>query len=111
QPDLYQLVAIDTDATRLSRVKENLIRLQLMSESCPSIELIPCDAGKFAETFAASPDHEQFDAILLDAPCSGSGVIRRHPDIRLLRRAADIPAFAERQKDLLKMLWPLLKPG
>jgi 16S rRNA (cytosine967-C5)-methyltransferase len=52
-----------------------------------------------------------FDAILLDAPCSASGVIRRHPDIKLLRRASDIDALAQLQSGLLEGLWPLLAPG
>jgi 16S rRNA (cytosine967-C5)-methyltransferase len=64
---------------------------------------------------ALVPDHwwdgELFDRILVDAPCSATGVIRRHPDIKFLRRANDIPKFAQRQNQLLESLWPLLKPG
>jgi 16S rRNA (cytosine967-C5)-methyltransferase len=56
-------------------------------------------------------DGQPFDRILLDAPCSGSGVIRRHPDIKWLRRDSDIPRMAELQQRLLRALWPLLAPG
>ena len=56
-------------------------------------------------------EHRAFDRILLDAPCSASGVIRRHPDIRLLRRAADLGSLGQRQRALLRALWPLLAPG
>ena len=56
-------------------------------------------------------DGRAFDAIVLDAPCSGSGVVRRHPDIRWLRRAQDLQALAQTQAAMLEALWPLLKPG
>jgi 16S rRNA (cytosine967-C5)-methyltransferase len=56
-------------------------------------------------------DGQPFDAILLDAPCSASGIVRRHPDVRWLRRASDIAQLAAIQKNLLKTLWPLLRPG
>jgi 16S rRNA (cytosine967-C5)-methyltransferase len=56
-------------------------------------------------------DGHPFDAILLDAPCSAAGIVRRHPDIRWLRRPADIDALARTQAELLDALWPLLKPG
>jgi 16S rRNA (cytosine967-C5)-methyltransferase len=56
-------------------------------------------------------DSRPFDAILLDAPCTASGIVRRHPDVRWLRRLQDIPALARVQSDLLDALWPLLKPG
>ena len=62
----------------------------------------------------AAPDWwegQPYDAILLDAPCSGTGVIRRHPDIKLLRRPGDTAAFAATQLALLKACWPLLRPG
>lgn len=100
QPGL-RLTALDLDAERLQRVADNLQRLGL------SAQLAAADASR--------PDRwwngELFDVILVDAPCSGSGVIRRHPDIKLLRRAADIPALAARQLQLLQALWPLLRPG
>ena len=93
------LTAIDLDDDRLDKIRENLARL-----------------GLFATVFAAdasTPDEwwdgAQFDRILLDAPCSASGVIRRHPDIKLLRRAEDIATLARSQLALLQALWPLLK--
>jgi 16S rRNA (cytosine967-C5)-methyltransferase len=65
------------------------------------------DASRPADWWSGEP----FDAILLDAPCSASGVVRRHPDIRWLRRAEDIAALARLQAVMLDALWPLLKPG
>lgn len=95
------LLALDLDAQRLQRVRDNLDRL-----------------GLHARTLAADAAHphawwdgQPFDRILLDAPCSASGIVRRHPDIRWLRRAADIPALAATQAALLDALWPLLRPG
>jgi len=99
-PDM-ELIAIDRDAKRLQRVYENLERLQL------SATLICADAGD-PETWW---DGKQFDRILLDAPCSASGVIRRHPDIKLLRQAGDVVNLVNEQRRLLTALWPLLKPG
>ncbi|SFC42053.1 16S rRNA (cytosine967-C5)-methyltransferase [Marinospirillum celere] len=96
-----QLFALDSEEKRLTRVHDNLQRLQLKAE-------VKCaDAGDTASWW----DGELFDRILLDAPCSATGVIRRHPDIKLLRRETDIGALAEQQQRLLKALWPLLKPG
>jgi len=95
------LTAVDSDAARLARVGENLRRLKR-------------EATLVTADLAAPPtwwDGLAFDAILLDAPCSGTGVIRRHPDIKLLRRASDIDGFASRQLALLRGCWPLLKPG
>ncbi|MFT6368429.1 MAG: 16S rRNA (cytosine967-C5)-methyltransferase, partial [Bacteroidia bacterium] len=65
------------------------------------------DAAEPRESFQA----ESFDRILVDAPCSASGVIRRHPDVKILRRPEDITEMAEQQLHILKGLWPLLKPG
>lgn len=101
QPSLAELVAMDSDADRLARVGENLSRLGLDARLlCARAQELP-----------ATLEPESFDRILVDAPCSGSGVIRRHPDIKLLRRAGDIPAFAEQQLEILNGLWPLLRPG
>jgi len=100
QPALRELVALDSDATRLARVEENLARLNLTAA------VRQMDASDPA---GLAP--ESFDRILVDAPCSGSGVIRRHPDIKLLRKAADIERFAARQMDILRGTWPLLRPG
>ncbi len=101
QPRLGELVALDADANRLERVRENLARAGRQAT---------CLAGD-----AARPgdwwDGQPFDRILLDAPCSASGVIRRHPDIRLLRRPGDIAQLATTQAYLLDALWPLLRPG
>ncbi|MCO7217247.1 methyltransferase domain-containing protein, partial [Halomonas sp. OfavH-34-E] len=94
------LHAIDSDAARLARVEDTLTRLGL------SATLAQGDATE-RDWWDGTP----FDAILLDAPCSGSGVIRRHPDIKRLRRPSDIAQLALLQRALLDNLWPLLKPG
>ena len=104
QSDLQTAVAVDQDKIRLSKVAENLARLQLMSAKAKLI------CAK-AQEFKTSWQGELFDRILLDAPCSGSGIIRRHPDIKLLRREEDIPKLAKQQLELLLALWPLLKPN
>jgi 16S rRNA (cytosine967-C5)-methyltransferase len=95
------LLALDRDATRLQRVQHNLRRLQLNA------------AQHVADVLDLSAwwDGRHFDAILLDAPCSASGIVRRHPDIRWLRRDSDIDALAALQARMLDMLWPLLRPG
>ncbi len=100
QPEIEELLALDNSAIRLERVDENLQRLKLQAE------LVTADAA----TPQAWWDGKPFQRILLDVPCSGTGVIRRHPDIKLLRRAADIPALARRQNEMLENLWPLLAP-
>ena len=96
-----ELTALDKDPKRLLRVHDNLSRLGLTAT------VIAADA--------AEPDSwwqgKQFDRILLDVPCSASGVIRRHPDIRWLRKKADIAALAELQQRILKQCWQLLAPG
>lgn len=101
EPKLSELVAIDNDDERLKKISDNLNRLQLRAT-------VKC-------VDAATPqdwwDGRQFDRILLDAPCSATGVIRRHPDIKVLRRAEDIAALAKTQQQLLTALWSLLKPG
>jgi 16S rRNA (cytosine967-C5)-methyltransferase len=95
------LTAADHDAARLERVRQTLQRLRL------SAHLRVADAAQAASWW----DGQGFDRILLDAPCSGTGVIRRHPDIKWLRRAGDIPKMAAQQGRLLRALWPLLAPG
>ncbi len=95
------LSAVDSDKQRLLRVGENLARLGL------DAKLIHADATKPEEWV----ENCVFDRILLDAPCSASGVIRRHPDIKLLRRKTDIGELARLQSRLLRALWPLLVPG
>jgi 16S rRNA (cytosine967-C5)-methyltransferase len=101
QPDLKELVAVDIDAARMQRVGENLQRLHL------SATILVGDAAK-PETWW---DGQLFDRILLDAPCSATGVIRRHPDIKLLRRPEDINQLHALQKAILEAVWPLLAPG
>ncbi|MCT8164341.1 MULTISPECIES: 16S rRNA (cytosine(967)-C(5))-methyltransferase RsmB [unclassified Pseudomonas] len=98
---LAHVVAIDLEAKRLARVRENLDRLQL------DAELIACDARDTASWWDGKP----FQRILLDAPCSATGVIRRHPDIKLTRQTDDIPALAALQGQLLDALWPTLEVG
>jgi 16S rRNA (cytosine967-C5)-methyltransferase len=95
------VLALDVDAQRLQRVQQTLQRLRLTAR---------LQAGD-ARHPAAWWDGHPFDAILLDAPCSASGIVRRHPDIRWLRRPADIDALARLQSELLDALWPLLAPG
>lgn len=95
------VTAIDLEEKRLARVTENLERLQLEAKT------IACDANDLDNWW----DGNLFDRILLDAPCAAIGVIRRHPDIKLLRRKDDIEQLAEVQLSLLKTLWSTLKPG
>ena len=95
------LLAIDRDAARLIRVDETLARLGLHATT------LAADAADPSTWW----DGRQFDAILLDAPCSASGIGRRHPDVRWLRRASDIGVLVETQARLLDALWPLLAPG
>lgn len=98
QPDLGEVVALDVSSERLAKVSENLKRGRL--------------TAKVTVGDAASParwwDGKFFDRILLDAPCSAVGVVRRHPDIKLLRRPEDIAKLAEAQERILENLWPLL---
>jgi 16S rRNA (cytosine967-C5)-methyltransferase len=96
-----ELTAIDRDAARLQTVADNLERLGR------DATLIAADASKPEEWW----DEQPFDAILLDAPCSATGVIRRHPDIKHLRRAADIDELSQLQAALLDALWRTLAPG
>ncbi|VAW88653.1 16S rRNA (cytosine(967)-C(5))-methyltransferase [hydrothermal vent metagenome] len=101
QPKLHLVQALDIDEKRIGRVNENLQRLHLEAQ------LIVADA-KQPELWW---DGIQYDRILLDAPCSATGVIRRHPDIKSLRKASDIDALVKEQNKLLIALWPLLKVG
>ena len=95
------LTALDVDAVRCERIHQNLNRLGL------SANVIAADAADVSAWWDGNP----FDAILLDAPCSGSGIVRRHPDIRWLRRQTDLGQLVETQARLLSNLWPLLTPG
>ena len=95
------LLALDSDPKRVPRIHDTLHRLHLHAE------VKAADARQTAAWWDGRP----FDAILLDAPCSASGIVRRHPDIRWLRRADDLSALTRVQAELLQALWPLLKPG
>lgn len=100
-PDIESMTALDIDDKRLARVQENLERIGL------SAELVAADAADPSTWWQG----DQFDRILLDAPCSATGVIRRHPDIKWLRKASDIESLVSLQRDILKKTWSLLKPG
>lgn len=99
------VVAIDIDASRCTRIQQNLQRLGLQAQ------VLVADAAQPAQWWPQHCQSQLFDAILLDAPCTASGIVRRHPDVRWLRRATDIAQLALRQQALLVALWPLLKPG
>lgn len=101
QPDIGALTAIDVDPKRLKKVAENLQRLQLNQQVT---QLLAADANDIDSWW----DKQPFDRILVDAPCSASGVIRRHPDIKLLRRETDIAELAQRQLALLTTLSELI---
>ncbi|QCP51473.1 16S rRNA (cytosine(967)-C(5))-methyltransferase RsmB [Trinickia violacea] len=95
------LVALESDASRAARIGENLARLGLKADVRIG------DAGDPSQWH----DGAAFDRILADVPCSASGIVRRHPDIRWLRRESDIAALAAEQRRILAALWPLVKPG
>ena len=95
------VLALDSDPVRLARVQDTLDRVGQRAG------LLAADGRHTASWWDGRP----FDAILLDAPCSASGIVRRHPDVRWLRRPSDIPSLAALQAQLLDALWPLLKPG
>ena len=99
--DLAELVAVDSDEQRMGRLHSNLQRLGLAAKA------ITADVGQTEDWWDGVP----FDRILLDVPCSASGVIRRHPDIKLTRRVADIGRLAARQAKLLDASWSMLAPG
>lgn len=96
-----ELLAVDRSAERLAPLRENLERLHL------SATVIAGDAADPAKWWDGRP----FERILLDAPCTATGVIRRHPDIKLLRRATDVESLRSEQQRLLRALWPLLADG
>jgi 16S rRNA (cytosine967-C5)-methyltransferase len=96
-----QVTALDIDPARCERIRDNLRRQGLQAH------VIAGDARQPSGWW----DGEPFDAILLDAPCTASGIVRRHPDVRWLRRESDIAQLAGVQARLLAVLWPLLRPG
>lgn len=96
-----EVVALEVDARRAQRIGSNVQRLGLTPQ------VIVADAGAVQSWW----DGRSFDLILLDAPCTASGIVRRHPDIRWLRRESDVAQLAATQRHLMHTLWPLLKPG
>jgi len=100
-PGLSTLISLDIDGRRLHRIEENLTRLSLRAH------LQQGDAGD-PQTWW---DGQRYERILLDVPCSATGVIRRHPDIKVLRKSGDVATLVSRQARLLQALWPLLAPG
>ena len=96
-----RVLALEIDGGRAQRIHQNLSRLGVEAR------VVIADAASPQDWW----DGEMFDAILLDAPCTASGIVRRHPDIRWLRRESDIAQLAELQKALLQTLWGLLRPG
>jgi len=96
-----QVIALDVDPVRCERIQQNLDRLKVQAQ------IIAADAAHTADWW----DGQSFDGILLDAPCTASGIGRRHPDVRWLRRETDVAQLANIQAKLLKALWPLVKPG
>jgi 16S rRNA (cytosine967-C5)-methyltransferase len=100
EPSL-QVTALDADERRLTRVRENLARLGVSAK-------VVCGDGTQPNDWW---DGQMFDRILLDAPCSATGIIRRHPDIKILRTPEELDKLGDLQEQLLKKLWPLLKPG
>ncbi|WP_278442726.1 16S rRNA (cytosine(967)-C(5))-methyltransferase RsmB [Pseudomonas oryzihabitans] len=101
EPGLAEVVALDADAGRLERVEQNLARLGLTART------LAADGRAVADWWDGTP----FQRILLDAPCSATGVIRRHPDIKLTRQASDIAPLVQLQGELLDALWPTLEVG
>ncbi len=96
-----EVTALDIDPMRCERITQNLQRIGR------SANVVAADAALTKSWW----DGRQFDAILLDAPCTASGIVRRHPDVRWLRRETDVAQLAKIQKNLLKQLWPLVRPG
>lgn len=96
-----QVTALDVDPARCERIHQTLARLGLQAQ------VMAADAANVPAWWDGTP----FDAVLLDAPCSASGIVRRHPDIRWLRRPTDLAQLAAIQARLLAQLWPLVKVG
>ena len=110
QPQLGSLDAIDNDGQRLERIEENMQRLGHDVAFGDRLNLYVVDAQS-EEVLSRVLNDKQYDRILLDAPCSASGVIRRHPDIRWLRKASDIVNTVALQKSILAQIWQRVKPG
>ena len=101
QPNIAKMIALEIDTKRATKIEENLIRLG------HDANIVIGDASTPEKWF----DGQVFDRILLDAPCSATGIIRRHPDIKWLRKAKDIDVLVSLQKQILDAIWPLIKPG
>ncbi len=101
QPGAIEVTALEVDAVRSRRIDETLARLGLHAK------VLVADASRPDPWWDGTP----FDAILLDAPCTASGIVRRHPDVRWLRRESDTAQLAAQQAALLVALWPLVRPG
>ncbi len=99
------VVALDVDGSRCRRIHDNLQRLRLRAT------VLTADAAAASTWWPEHCASRPFDAILLDAPCTASGIVRRHPDVRWLRRPGDVTQLAHQQARLLAALWPLLRPG
>ena len=104
EPDISEIVALDIETRRLDRLRENLDRLRLTSDR---VTILVADASKLDTWW----DGKLFDRILLDAPCSATGIIRRQPDVKILRQERDISRLTELQAVLLDRLWMCLRPG
>lgn len=100
----WHITALEVDAVRARRIDENLQRLGLAAQ------VLVADAARIPDWWQ-SAGGEAFDAILLDAPCTASGIVRRHPDARWLRRESDVQQLAAQQARLLQALWPCVRPG
>jgi len=96
-----ELLALDVEESRVRKIRDNLRRLRL------SATVVLADCRRTADWWDGRP----FDAILADVPCSSSGVVRRHPDIKYLGRESDIRRFVHLQREIIDALWPLLKAG
>lgn len=96
-----ELTALEADSARCARLERNLARLGLAAR------VVNADCTRLGDWWDRTP----FDRILADVPCSASGIARRHPDVKWLRRSADIAAFAARQAAILETLWPVLRPN
>jgi 16S rRNA (cytosine967-C5)-methyltransferase len=104
------VVAMDIDAERCTRIDDTLRRLNLNS-STVTAQVLVADAQAPAQWWGPKTPKTLYDGILLDAPCTASGIVRRHPDVRWLRRESDVNQLAVIQAGLLSVLWPLVKPG
>lgn len=102
---LLQVTALEIDAERSQRIHETLARVGVKAQ------VLVADASRPDQWWQQASGGAQFDAILLDAPCTASGIVRRHPDVRWLRRASDLEQLAAIQSRLLDTLWPLLRVG